>query len=171
MAWVQLWCKMAILYCSLCIKSNDACWNPICSSNNKNCGTVWIEWPQVTIVHLPKATTSSALMPTAFAPKVAKVQSASPLQERAANVFGWYTQRSISVRRHCLQLSNKLEVVDDKERLSVSKKWWQQISHASVDSSIQQWLRATILQGLPESKSDLPECLYSYFDLCDTLLV
>ena len=65
--------------------------------------------------------------------------------------------------------SSKLEAVDHKEYLSVSEEHLQQISHASADDSVLQQQRAIILQGWPESKSGLPECLYIYFDHRDTL--
>ena len=64
-----------------------------------------------------------------------------------------------------------LEAIDHKDNLAVSAERCQQISHASADDPVLQQLRATIRRGWPETKSDLPECLYPYFDYRDTLTV
>ena len=65
----------------------------------------------------------------------------------------------------------ELEDIDHKKYLAVSEERWQQINHASADDPVLQQLRVTIRRGWPESKSDLPEILYPYYDHRDTLTV
>ena len=65
----------------------------------------------------------------------------------------------------------ELEEVDHRESLPVTEARWQQIKHASADDPVLQQLRATIRRGWPENKSEIPECLYPYFDMRDVLTV
>lgn len=65
----------------------------------------------------------------------------------------------------------ELEKVDHKASLAVSDARWQQISHASADDPVLQQLRTTIQQGWPKTRSEIPECLYPYFDSRDELTV
>ena len=61
------------------------------------------------------------------------------------------------------------EEIDRKQYLVVSEEHLQEINHASADDPVLRQLRATIFSGWPESKSELPETLYPYFDHRDTL--
>ena len=72
---------------------------------------------------------------------------------------------------NALDLIPELEEIDHKQYLAVSEERLQQINHASADDPVLQQLRATICRGWPESKSDLPETLYPYYDHRDTLTV
>ena len=65
--------------------------------------------------------------------------------------------------------NTKLEEVDHQAFLPVSTNRWQQIKHASADDPVLQQLWTTIREGWPESRSDLPEPLYPYFDFRDLL--
>ena len=65
----------------------------------------------------------------------------------------------------------ELEDIDHRQYLAVSEKHWQQINHASADDQVLQQLRVTIFHGWPESKSDLPETLYPYYDYREPLTV
>ena len=56
----------------------------------------------------------------------------------------------------------RLEEVDHMALLPVSDTRWQQIRHASADDPVFQKLRVAILQGWPDKRADLPECLYPY---------
>ena len=67
--------------------------------------------------------------------------------------------------------NTKLEEVDHQAFLPVSTHRWQQIKHASADDPVLQQLWTTIREGWPESRSDLPEPLYPYFDFRDLLTV
>ena len=62
-----------------------------------------------------------------------------------------------------------LETVDHRTLLPVSDTRWQQIQHASTNDRELQQLRETIHSGWPEKRSDLPQCLYPYFDIRDEL--
>ena len=62
-----------------------------------------------------------------------------------------------------------LETVDHRTLLPVSDTRWQQIQHASATDPVLQQLRETIHHGWPEQRSELPECLYPYFDIRDEL--
>ena len=65
----------------------------------------------------------------------------------------------------------ELEEVDHRANLPVSDERWQQLTHASADDPVFKQLRTVIQSGWPERKSDVPECLRSYFDLRDELVV
>lgn len=67
--------------------------------------------------------------------------------------------------------TRELEGVDHQASLPVSEVRWQQIKHASADDPVQQQLWKTIWQGWPQSRSEVPECLYPYFDFRDELTV
>ena len=69
------------------------------------------------------------------------------------------------------EFTRELEELDHRASLPVSDERWQQIKHASADDPVLQQLRATIRRGWPESKSEVPECLYPYFDMRDVLTV
>ena len=69
------------------------------------------------------------------------------------------------------EFTQKLEDVDHRASLPVSDERWQQIRHASADDPVLQQLRATICRGWPETRSEVPECLYHYFDMRDRLTV
>ena len=75
-----------------------------------------------------------------------------------------FSRAFLHIKVNAYNFSNKLEAVDHKEHLSVIEEWWQHINYESAGDSIVQQLWATILQGWPESWSDMPECLYPYFD-------
>ena len=63
------------------------------------------------------------------------------------------------------EFTQALESVDHLAFLPVSNKRWKQIKHASADDPVSQKLRATIRQGWLRQRSDVPECLYLYFDM------
>lgn len=69
------------------------------------------------------------------------------------------------------EFTQELEAVDHRAFLPVSKERWQQIKYASADDPVLQQLRATIRQGWPKQRSDVPGCLYAYFDIGDVLTV
>lgn len=69
------------------------------------------------------------------------------------------------------EFTQELEKVDHRASLPVSDERWQQIRHASADDPVLQQLRATIRRGWPETRSEVPECLYPYFDMRDVLTV
>ena len=69
------------------------------------------------------------------------------------------------------ELTQELEAVDHRAFLPVSKERWQQIKYATADDPVLQQLRATIRQGWPKQRSDVPGCLYVYFDIGDVLTV
>ena len=69
------------------------------------------------------------------------------------------------------EFTQELEEVDHTASLPVSDERWQQIRHASADDPVLQQLRATIRRGWPETRSEIPECLYPYFDMRDVLTV
>ena len=58
------------------------------------------------------------------------------------------------------EFTQELEDVDHRAFLPVSDDRWQRIKHAAVDDPVLQQLRATIHWGWPESRSDVPGCLY-----------
>ena len=43
--------------------------------------------------------------------------------------------------------------------------------HTSVNDCVLQQLQVTIHRGWPETRSEIPECLYPYFDVRDALTV
>ena len=67
--------------------------------------------------------------------------------------------------------SQKLEDIDHRISLPVSKARWQQIKHASADDPELQQLRHTFQNGWPDSRKETPECLYPNFDFRDELTV
>ena len=69
------------------------------------------------------------------------------------------------------EFTQALESVDHLAFLPVSNKRWKQIKHASADDPVSHKLRATICQGWLKQRSDVPECLYLYFNIRDVLTV
>ena len=63
----------------------------------------------------------------------------------------------------------ELDEIDHKQYLAVCEERLQQINHASAKDPVLQQQRTTICSGWPESKPDLPETLYPYYDHRDTL--
>ena len=69
-------------------------------------------------------------------------------------------------------LTKELEEVDHRASLPVSQERWRQIRQASANDPVFQQLRATTIhRGWPRTKSEIPECLYSYFDVRHVLTV
>ena len=58
-----------------------------------------------------------------------------------------------------------------RESLPVSQERWQQLNHASENDYVCQQLRATIQNGWPETKAEVPECVLPYYDSRDELTV
>ena len=69
------------------------------------------------------------------------------------------------------QFAEELEKDDHRAYFPVSNERWQQIKHASADDPVLQQLHATICRVWPESKSEVPEFLYPYYDMHDMLTV
>ena len=67
--------------------------------------------------------------------------------------------------------SRSLEDVDHTTSLAIGEDRLQQVKHASADDPVLQVLRRTITDGWPASKSDVPECVHTYFDFRDELTV
>ena len=67
------------------------------------------------------------------------------------------------------EFTRELEEVDHKAFPPASDSQWRQIMHASADDPVLQLLRTTIREGWPESRSDLPESLYPYYDMRELL--
>ena len=67
--------------------------------------------------------------------------------------------------------SRSLEDVDHTTSLAIGEDRLQQVKHASADDPVLQVLRKTITDGWPASKSDVPECVHTYFDFRDELTV
>ena len=66
---------------------------------------------------------------------------------------------------------HELEEIDHKVLLPVSAERWHQIRHASADDPALWELRSVIQRGWPNSRSDVHQCLYPYFDIRDELTV
>ena len=66
---------------------------------------------------------------------------------------------------------HELEVLDHRESLPVSQERWQQLNHASENDYVCQQLRATIQNGWPDTKAEVPECVLPYYDSRDELTV
>ena len=66
---------------------------------------------------------------------------------------------------------HELEELDHRESLPVSQERWQQLNHASENDYVFQQLRATIQNGWPETKAEVPECVLPYYDSRDELTV
>ena len=66
---------------------------------------------------------------------------------------------------------HELEELDHRESLPVSQERWQQLNHASQNDYVCQQLRATIQNGWPETKAEVPECVLPYYDSRDELTV
>ena len=66
---------------------------------------------------------------------------------------------------------HELEELDHPESLPVSQERWQQLNHASANDNVCQQLRATIQNGWPENKSEVPECVLPYYDSRDELTI
>ena len=67
--------------------------------------------------------------------------------------------------------STNLETVDHASMLAINDDHVQQIKHASVDDPVFQVLRRTIVDGWPDNKDKLPDCLRAYYDFRDELTV
>ena len=63
------------------------------------------------------------------------------------------------------EFAKELEEVDHRASLPVSQERWQQIRHASANDPVLQQLRAIIHRGWPETRSEILQCLYPYFDV------
>ena len=66
---------------------------------------------------------------------------------------------------------HELEALDHRESLPVSQERWQQLNHASENDNVCQQLRATIPNGWPENKSEVPEWVLLYYDSRDELTI
>ena len=66
---------------------------------------------------------------------------------------------------------HELEELDHRESLPVKQERWQQLNHASENDYVCQQLRATIQNGWPETKAEVPECVLPYYDSRDELTV
>ena len=69
------------------------------------------------------------------------------------------------------EFSRGLEDVDHTMSLSMSEERLQQVRHMSTDDPVLQVLRDVIRRGWPETKSEVPECVYPYYDFRDELTV
>ena len=63
------------------------------------------------------------------------------------------------------------DMARDHESLPVSQERWQQLNHASENDNVCRELRATIQNGWPENKSEVPECVLPYYDSRDELTI
>ena len=63
------------------------------------------------------------------------------------------------------------DMARDRESLPVSQERWQQLNHASENDNVCRELRATIQNGWPENKSEVPECVLPYYDSRDELTI
>ena len=72
---------------------------------------------------------------------------------------------------HTCAFAEELEEIDHTMALAITGDCLQQFKHVSTDDPVMQALRETILQGWPESKSDVPECVHPYFDFRDELTI
>ena len=66
---------------------------------------------------------------------------------------------------------HELDELDHCESLPVSQERWQQLNHVSENDNVFQQLRATIQNGWPENKSEVPECVLPYYDSRDELTI
>ena len=66
---------------------------------------------------------------------------------------------------------HELEELDHRESLPVSQERWQQLNHATENDNVCRELRATIQNGWPENKSEVPECVLPYYDSRDELTI
>ena len=66
---------------------------------------------------------------------------------------------------------HELEELDHCESLPVNQELWQQLNHASENDNVCRELRATIQNGWPENKSEVPECVLPYYDSRDELTI
>ena len=66
---------------------------------------------------------------------------------------------------------HELEELDHRESLPVSQERWQQLNHASENDNVCRELRATIQNGWPGNKSEVPECVLPYYDSRDELTI
>ena len=64
-----------------------------------------------------------------------------------------------------------LETVDHTATLAVEDKQLQQIVECSQKDPVMQTLKETVLRGWPESKTEVPECIHTYYDVRDELTV
>ena len=66
---------------------------------------------------------------------------------------------------------HELDELDHRESLPVSQERWQQLNHAFENDNVCRELRATIQNGWPENKSEVPECVLPYYDSRDELTI
>lgn len=66
---------------------------------------------------------------------------------------------------------HELEDIHHKTWLPVSEPRWQQIQHTSANDPILRELHSVIQKGWPTKRSDVPQCLYPYFDIQEELMV
>ena len=72
---------------------------------------------------------------------------------------------------HTCHSVTDLEGIDHTRSLSLTDERLQQFVHISADDPVLQELRKIILQGWPETKSEVPEFLHAYYDFRDELTV
>ena len=72
---------------------------------------------------------------------------------------------------HACNFAQRLETVDHTDSLAITIDRLQQLEQVSLDDPVMQALRKTILQGWPESKTELTESIHPYFDVRDELTV
>ena len=72
---------------------------------------------------------------------------------------------------HTCAFTKELKEIDHTLVLAITDDRLQQIKPVSSDDPVMQALRETILQGWPESKSEVLECVLPYFDFRDELTV
>ena len=70
---------------------------------------------------------------------------------------------------HACSIAEDFEEIDHTLSLQLPKERLQQFEHTSADDPVLQELRKTIQHGWPESKSEVPEILYPYYDFRDEL--
>ena len=72
---------------------------------------------------------------------------------------------------HSCSFWSELAEIDHTLTLAITEDRLHQIKRVSSDDPVMHALRGTILHGCPESKSDVPESVHSYFDFRDELTV
>ena len=72
---------------------------------------------------------------------------------------------------NCSKFVHSLESTDHTLSLSLTEECLQQVKHASRDDPVLEQLRRTILNGWPQNKGAVKDCLHPYFDFRDELVV
>ena len=72
---------------------------------------------------------------------------------------------------HTCHSVTDLEGIDHTRSLCLTDGRLQQLVHISADDPVLQELCKVILQGWPETKSEVPEFLHAYYDFHDELTV